>query len=302
MRRNRLDGEPNQLEQELENFEQAALQIKPSPGEIPNLPGIEIAGYSSPLGGAIGGDHIIYIDFNQRYDLPHRAERAELLDKPEIAAKLRLLSGRAGLLVADVSGHRITDALIAAMLHQAFLLGVNYELDLYGEVTTRLFEHINTRFYKSTAINKFVTMIYGEISVDGKFRFISAGHQPPDVYSREFEHFMPISNDRLVTFPPVGVLPSDIDDDENPQTSDPHKKIYQVNEIELLAEGDILILHTDGFDDHADGRFYPAEVERILAENADMSARDLCDTLGKALHDFAPPVDDVSFVLIKKTA
>ena len=45
----------------------------------------------------------------------------------------------------DVSGHRVTDAFMAAMLHQAFLLGAIYELDMFGQVTRRLFENLNTQ-------------------------------------------------------------------------------------------------------------------------------------------------------------
>ena len=58
-----------------------------------------------------------------------------------VAAKLAEIRSRLGILVADVSGHKLTDALAAAMLHQAFLTGVLYELDRFGEVTTRLFEN-----------------------------------------------------------------------------------------------------------------------------------------------------------------
>ena len=75
----------------------------------------------------------------------------------------------------DVSGHRVTDALLAAMLHQAFLLGAIYELDMFGGITRHLFESLNARFYKSSGAHKFVSMIYGEISEDARFRFLSAG-------------------------------------------------------------------------------------------------------------------------------
>ena len=128
---------------------------------------------------------IIYLDFNKRYKLDRRIERAVRKERLEVAEKLRELKGRAGILLADVSGHRMTDALLAAMLHQAFLTGAYYELDRYGEITTRLFEHINTRFYRTTAVSKYFTMLYGEILERGRFRFISAGHQPPAIFSRE---------------------------------------------------------------------------------------------------------------------
>lgn len=66
----------------------------------------------------------------------------------------------AGVAVVDVSGHLITDALMAAMLHQAFLLGSIYELDMFGQITRRLFENLNTRFYNSSSAHKYVSLIY----------------------------------------------------------------------------------------------------------------------------------------------
>ena len=60
----------------------------------------------------------------------------------------------------------MTDALLAAMLHQAFLVGALYELDMNGQITRHLFENLNTRFYQSSGAHKFMSLIYGEISGD----------------------------------------------------------------------------------------------------------------------------------------
>jgi len=196
------------LEDELKNFRDIAQSVSPSPDQIPQLEGVDIHGTMMPLHGRAGGDHVIYIDFNRRYDLDARIEAASEAGHPDVVEQLRLTKTRAGILIADVAGHRATDAMVAAMLHQAFLLGVLYELDTFGEITTRLFEHVNTRFFRTTSVNKYFTMLYGEISDRGGFRFLSAGHQPPRVFSREFGRFMTISDDRLVSVPPVGMLPS----------------------------------------------------------------------------------------------
>lgn len=292
-----------QLADELHNFKEIAQYLNPSPGEIPDLPGVEIAGLSMPLREVIGGDHIVYIDFKRRYDLESRIEAAEDAGRKRKASRLRRLQHRAGILVADVSGHRMTDALIAAMLHQAFLLGVLYELDMSGEITTRLFEHINSRFHRTTAINKFFTMIYGEISESGSFRFLSSGHQPPAVFSREYRRLMKISADRLVSFPPVGLLPSSSDPDERVYPSlDRYKKHYEVNEINLLAVGDILLLHTDGLSDHADSRYFAERLEPFLSEVRDESAESICTRLRDDVLAWGPPADDLSVVVIRKTA
>lgn len=289
------------LADELANFREIATHLNPSPGEVPEIDGIDIAGLSLPLREVIGGDHLIYIDFRRRYNLPRRLTRARKAGRDRVAENLEQLEQRAGILVADVSGHRMTDALIAAMLHQAFLVGAYYELDRYGEITTRIFEHLNTRFYRTTAVNKYFTMIYGEITEDGRFRFISAGHQPPAVFSREFGRFVRIHPDRLISFPPVGLLPPSNDLDEAAETSLEGKKSYEVNEISLLARGDILLLFTDGLAEHDRGRFYPARVEELLRDFPDSSSEELCGRIRSALLEAAAPEDDVSFVVIRRT-
>jgi serine phosphatase RsbU (regulator of sigma subunit) len=290
------------LTDELENFQEMARFLNPSPGEIPALDGVDIAGLSMPLREVLGGDHIVYIDFRRRYDLDARLAEAKKAGRTEVEANLKRLFQRAGILVADVSGHRMTDAFIAAMLHQAFLLGAHYELDLSGEITTRLFEHINDRFYRTTAINKFFTMIYGEISKGGKFRFLSAGHLPPAVFSREFGRFMRISEDRLVSFPPVGLLPSGSEQDGANPKLERYKKRYEVNEINLLNVGDILLLYTDGLSEHAEMTYFPGSVERLLAEVGDASASEICRRLREDILAAAPPKDDISVVVIRRGA
>lgn len=290
------------LADELRNFRDVAQFLRPSPGDVPRIDGLDLACLSLPLHDVVGGDHVVWVDFEKRYDLEGRIAEAERGGRDEIARNLRRLRQRAGVLVADVAGHRVTDALVAAMLHQAFLLGVNYELDLFGEVTTHLFDSLNTRFHQTTAVNKFFTMIYGEISEGGKLRFLSAAHPPPAVFSREFGRFMKISPDRLVALPPVGLQPSAADPDRrrNPHIHG-YVRRYQVNEINLLAPGDILLLHTDGLSEHADGAFFPAEVEPILAESADCSAAEIGERLRGALVAKAPPDDDVTVVVLKKS-
>src|SRR3954468_7946364 len=174
------DGEVmKQLRDELENFERIAEHLIPKPGDLPRLSGVDVHGGTLALNGILGGDHLIYVDFKQRFDLERRIQHAIERGRAEVVQNLRRCQRTAGIAVLDVSGHRITDALVAAMLHQAFLLGAIYELDNYGQITRRLFENLNTRFYQSSSPHKFVSMIYGEISEDAKFRFLSAAQPFP---------------------------------------------------------------------------------------------------------------------------
>ncbi|HKQ62841.1 MAG TPA: PP2C family protein-serine/threonine phosphatase [Candidatus Polarisedimenticolaceae bacterium] len=274
------------LADELENFTEIAKVLKPSAGEIPRLAGIDIDGVSLPLNGTMGGDHIVYLDFKQRYDLDARIAQAEAAGNADVAAELERNERRAGILLADVAGHRVTDALVAAMLHQAFLLGASYELEMFGQITTKLFEQIKTRFYESTNIKKLVTMLYGEITDQGRFRYFSAGHPPPLVFSREFGRMMPLGADRTVSETPIGLLAG--------------TGSRTVNEIELLGSGDILLLATDGLTEHGEGRFVSEELERCLRGCKDRGATEICASLRAALLAFAPPADDISYVVIKR--
>src|SRR5919198_4893979 len=55
-------------------------RLMPVEGAIPHISGIEMYGNSIPAG-AVGGDLFEYINFQQRYDIDARIERAQRLSK-----------------------------------------------------------------------------------------------------------------------------------------------------------------------------------------------------------------------------
>lgn len=292
----------HQLEGEMENLRSIMAHVYSFPTDF-SLRNIEISGKTVPLGGALGGDHLIFVDFKRRYDLESRIERARERGDVAVADSLCANRDRVGVLVADVCGHSMTDALLAAMLHQAFLTGVLYELDVHGNVTEGLFEALNTRFHRSSSVTKFLTMIYGEISEDGTFRFISAGHPKPLVFSAEFDSFVTIDPSRLRSFYPVGMFPTEGDRDEPLAAPPIHaKEPYAVNEVNLMGRGDILILATDGLTEHARGdeSYAPRRLERLLRDVKDQSANDIVEAVIGDVERFASPDDDVSLVVVKK--
>jgi len=290
-----------QLTGELENFQDIARYIKPLAGELPKLPGLDVYGDTIPLNGIVGGDHILYVDFSRRYDLDARIAQAKKEGRDQVARNLETCRHRAGIAIADVSGHQITDALLAAMLHQAFLLGVIYELDYHGTVTEQLFENLNTRFYNSSSVSKFLTMLYGEIDEDGTFRFLSAAHPPPVIFSRKFEKIVEVPKQR--TFPPIGTLPSGQDiDRRNNRSVLGYKDPYRVNELDLIGSGDTMLLYTDGLLEHVKGEvcYFPGRLEEILHKTKEESAQEIFDAIREDMLDFARPEDDISFVVIKR--
>jgi serine phosphatase RsbU (regulator of sigma subunit) len=287
------------LEKELDVFSELAHTFDPPPSELPEVPWIDVYGESLPYNRQAGGDHIIYVDFKKRYKMEKLIRNA-----PEnLKKKLRATAARAGILVLDVEGHDFSSAFIASVFHQTFLLGVSYELQISGEITTSLFENINTRFFNSSGISKTLTMIYGEISEKGTFRFISAAHPPPLVFSNEYNRMVAISEDRLVSFPQIGTMPSP----GNSEITIPLlgiKEKYTINEINLMGKGDILILYTDGLSDHRNShgeKYFPERLEDRLKECKSLPARDIFHCIKNDLLAFhTQPVDDVTFVIIKK--
>jgi serine phosphatase RsbU (regulator of sigma subunit) len=298
-----VKGTREQLAKEFENFEEIARGIMPRSGSIPSLVGVEVYGETLPLNGIVGGDHLIYVDFNKRHDMEARIKVAEDAGRSDIVANLGHCRRTAGVALIDVSGHRATDAMLAAMFHQAFLLGVLYELDMSGHVTQRLFENLNQRFYRTSKVDKFITAVYGEISEDATFRFLLAGHPPPIVFSAANDRFMEVDRDKCISFPPLGTFPSkSVVDWHRSKSVMGFKEPYEVNKWTLMGSGDILLLYTDGLQEHTrgDDPYFPDRLEHTIRGAKNLSATDIVHTVLDDLRTFANPADDVSLVVIKK--
>jgi serine phosphatase RsbU (regulator of sigma subunit) len=280
----------------------------PMAGAVPKIPNVDICGISIPLNGIAGGDLITYVDFQERYDLDSRIERSLMQGQEEIAQRLQRLKRKGAILVADVAGHEFTDAMRALLLHQAFHTAAYYEMDIYGEITPRLLEQVNARFFKSRTLRKlaadsdctsFITLIYGEISSSGRFRFISAGHPQPLVFSREYDRFVEISQDRLVSYPPLGLqLNEDHADAGIYHRALGYKKRYTVNELNLMGQGDVLLLYTDGLLDPF-SPYTQDRLERAVSNVKDKPAKEICESILDDRNAAVEQSDDLSLVVIK---
>lgn len=285
------------LQREIERFIEQIKYLVPSPSEIPKLNGIDIYGTTQYLNEVAGGDHIIYIDFNKRYDLEARITNAETKN---IKDRLELNKTRAGILIADASGHGITDGLVVAQLHQAFLIGASYELDQFGEITGNLFEKINTRFYDSSSTSDFITMLYGEISEEGIIRFLSAAHPLPLLFCGDHNRLVPPDEYNISVSQPIGFIPSKhtIDIKKN-YNSVGFKDKYEINELKLPCKSGIFILYTDGLSEHF-GDSFEGELENILKESKNLSSKTIFNRIEKRIYDLKDPEDDISYVIVKK--
>jgi serine phosphatase RsbU (regulator of sigma subunit) len=292
-----------QLTYELANFEEIARYLTPQRHDMPRLEGVDIFGGTLALNGSVGGDHLIFIDFKERFDLDARVARSTEEGRHDVVENLKRCQRTAAVAVLDVSGHRLTDAFIAAMLHQAFLMGAIYELDMFGQVTKRLFENLNTRFYESSSDHKFVAMIYGEIGEDASFRFLSAAQPFPVVFSQQFDRIMDTRPELWPSYPPIGMVPSRHVTDRTRTTSVlGFKDDYAMNRWVLEGAGDILLLHTDGLVEHHNGDDYycPGLFEEMLRSVKHQSAEEIFVAITADLLSFGNPSDDISLVVIKK--
>ncbi|MCJ7581078.1 MAG: serine/threonine-protein phosphatase [Candidatus Aminicenantes bacterium] len=298
---------------ELDNFEILTRDTIPRPGEIPKISGFDIYGESIPIRGTVGGDHIIYLDFKNRYDLEEEIkevlqdERFTPETKERIIANIHSLKSKAGLLIADVSGHYKTDFSFASRLHDSFLTGVLYEIEGRGDVTPNLFRKLNTRLYNSSSFDKYITMIYGEISETGIFKFISAGHPFPLIYSKNQQRLLPSADPGMEPSPPLAAFPSSGPDLERKMFRSGFYSKFKVNQMMIEEPGDILLLYTDGITEHknAEGKFFydsesGGELEKTIHRNRDLSSKDLFARIKESLLEFSEPQDDVSYILIKK--
>jgi serine phosphatase RsbU (regulator of sigma subunit) len=289
---------------ELINFQKIAKNIKPGPGEIPDIAGLDIYGETISLIGDVCGDHIIYVDFIKRFNLDERIRQAGQNNRTEVVNKLQQLKKKAGILLSDVSGHSITDHLLNAMLHQAFLVGASYELTNNGDITTDLFETINQRFHQSSSIDKFITLVYGEIQNNGEFKFISAGHPLPLIFSNEYNRIVNIDDLNLINFPPIGTFPSESDiDGRNFDSIFGYKKKYSINTLNVMGYGDILLLFTDGFTEQRNGElnYVSDRLESLLISKKHLSAKEIFFSIKDDFVDYCTtPDDDATMILIKK--
>jgi phosphoserine phosphatase RsbU/P len=129
-----------------------------------------------------------------------------------------------GLLIADVSGHGISAALIASMLKVAFASQINNSRNP-AVVLQQINQSLNGQLN-----NEFITAGYMAIDLENReLTYSSAGHPPMLVYRRNNNEISEIN---------VGGIPIGV----NPEAT------YIETKIQLFV-GDRLILYTDGVTD-----------------------------------------------------
>jgi len=223
------------------------------PEDSTTIPGFDVAGRCVPAE-STGGD---YYDF------------------------VRMIGGKWGIVVGDVSGHGLAAAL--------FMIGARAVLRAlvtsYADVGVIL-SRMNLVLEDDLSEGRFVTLFLLCLNPEDKtLRFASAGH-PGFVFDASGELKKTLEAD----YPPVGV--------------DPEAEFETSSDV-TLEPGDLLFLHTDGLTEYenSDEELYDKQrLYELIKTNRDRSAAEIVDVIFKDVEDFAQgatQLDDITAVVVK---
>jgi sigma-B regulation protein RsbU (phosphoserine phosphatase) len=225
--RAQLAKQLNVLNAELEMAHQIQLSILPH--ELPKLPGLDIAARFLPMQ-SVGGD---FYDF------------------------IRIDDKHLGILIADVSGHGLSSALIATML-QVALAGEVAHASQPAEVLAGLNKAVSGKFSTN-----FVTAAYVYVDLEENLmRYAGAGHPPVMQYRYSMDKAVQILENGIV----LGILKD---------------STYEALEIPL-EPGDRQVLYTDGILEAANPAqemFGEEQFMHFLESNKSLNAGQFADAL-----------------------
>ena len=244
------------IEQELRvahDFQQMLL-----PRECPSVSGFEISAFSIPAQ-EVGGDYydFFFVDSDHRY---------------------------LGVVIADVSGKGIPGALIMSLVRSTI------RAEARGNLSPRdVLVRANERTYADTKENVFITVTYGILdTVERKFRFVRAGHEPLVKFRADSENAQLISPEGIA----MGMVDTDL--------------FSMVQEAVVnLETGDTAYLYTDGVVEAMD----PVEEEYcqkryfdFLAAHRTLPPQEIIEKCLEDIREFTrghPQHDDITMIAIR---
>ena len=227
------------------------------PKEVPRLAGYEVAGWNRPAD-QTGGDYYGW------QELP---------------------DGRVAFTVADVTGHGIGAALVAATCHAYARAGMAEQADL-----STILGHLNRLLCDDLPPGKMVTFVAAalEPATDG-LELLSAGHGPLLLYTAADDGVQAFAAHGI----PLGVIPT--------MAYGPTQKIR-------LAAGDLLVLLTDGFfewENAGQEDFGIPRLQEAIRAARHLPAVQIIASLHEAVLRFAGgtrQMDDLTAVVVKRLA
>jgi serine phosphatase RsbU (regulator of sigma subunit) len=250
------EAETKQKLEAIQHDLQIARSIQQSllPQDPPEIAAFDIAGWNRPADDT-GGDYFDWIT---------------------------LPDGKVVVSLADVTGHGIGPALLAAVCHAYAKSNFSTARDLPAA-----FEHINQQMGADLGAGRFVTFV-AAVCCPGcaEVEMLSAGHGPLFVYSRPEDRFTTMNAHAL----PFGILPG--------FQSDPQSRLR-------LDAGDLILLATDGFFEWENDRgedFGVQRMESVIRASRDLAPAEIVARLYEAVIKFSNGTkqqDDLTAVLIK---
>lgn len=245
--------EKERLEREMELAAEIQRQILPE--RLPEVAGWELIGWNRPAR-QVGGDY---------YDL------------------VLLEGGRLGFAVGDVTGKGMPAALLVSTLHSALTL-----LRDRGELSPALVERLNRHVCESSASNKFITLVLGELDpASGRLTYVNGGHNPGFLLRAGGEV------ERLTSSGlPLGLMAAGA---------------WRAESVQL-APGDLVCCYTDGITECAspdDEELGEARLVELLRSHRGGPLAEIVDAIDRTTVDHAaglPQGDDQTVVLIRRAA
>jgi phosphoserine phosphatase RsbU/P len=191
-----------------------------------------------------------------------------------------LPDGSFGFLAGDVAGKGPAAALLTSKI-----LGIFSAFALVGDDPAQLVDHINKVLTRRAIDARYATMLYGQLSPDGKLAFCNAGHNPPLVYGKD--GMRRIESGGM----PVGMF---------------EMAPYSCDRIELKA-GDTMVIYSDGVTEAhnvAGEEFGEARLVEVMERYSRGSAKVLLEQIIDAVKEFAvgaEQYDDITALVVKYT-
>jgi sigma-B regulation protein RsbU (phosphoserine phosphatase) len=231
-------------------FEQArSIQMSLLPSRNPTFLGFDIAAKSVPAT-IVGGDV---------FDFQH------------------LSLSQLAVTIGDASGHGFVAALQARDVITGLRLGIASRIEM-----TDLIHNLNHVIHQSGLVSRFVSLIYGELSSNGVFRYVNAGHPRPLLYNAGI--FTELDSSGMILGP-----------NQNQQ--------YTAGMISIVP-GSLLLLFTDGVFEHRqeDGsEFGIGRLKSLIRLNSHLYASQIVSKIFEDLRLSNPNLhDDATIICLKR--
>jgi len=188
--------------------------------------------------------------------------------------------GQFGFLVGDVAGKGPAAALLTSKI-----LGIFSAFVSVGDSPEQTVDHINKVLTRRQIDARYATLLYGQLSADGKLMFCNAGHNPPLIYGAD--GLRRIETGGM----PVGMF---------------EMAPYSCDTI-TMKPGDTMVLYSDGVTEAhnvAGEEFSEARLVQVMERYTRGSADIVLEQIINAVKEFAhgaEQYDDVTALVVKYT-